>query len=117
MRSVSAGLGLPPELPGFPYADLTERQIWWVATVIAVDCRFLVAVPYKSHWFRALGVLLLIAPHVYGAPQPVDISSAVPAYLASQYATASLGDDVVLLAGAWAWRSAGLWDRMKPETA
>lgn len=27
-------IGLPPELPGFPAADLAERQTWWMATVV-----------------------------------------------------------------------------------
>jgi predicted cobalt transporter CbtA len=33
---------------------------------------------------------LILAPHLVGAPQPIAHESAVPAGLASQYATASL---------------------------
>ena len=29
------GIGLPPELPGFPYVDLQARQYWWIAAVAA----------------------------------------------------------------------------------
>lgn len=108
-------LGLPPELPGFPHIDLTERQIWWVATVVLSVAGFWFLALYKSQWFRALGVLLLFAPQMWGAPQPTDIASEVPAYLASQYATASLATTLFF------WLVLGLalgflWDRMKPET-
>ena len=48
-------LGLPPELPGFPYADLTERQIWWAATVALSVMGLWFFTLYKSQWFRALG--------------------------------------------------------------
>src|ERR1700754_1401517 len=30
--TLAPGLGLPPELPGMPVADLTTRQIWWIGT-------------------------------------------------------------------------------------
>src|SRR2546423_1709719 len=28
--TVAPGLGLPPELPGLPVAELTARQTWWI---------------------------------------------------------------------------------------
>ncbi|TIU78157.1 MAG: cobalt transporter, partial [Mesorhizobium sp.] len=33
--TLAPNLGLPPELPAIPAADLTQRQIWWTATVMA----------------------------------------------------------------------------------
>src|SRR5512138_3421843 len=33
--TAALGLGLPPELPGMPVADLTARQTWWIATAAA----------------------------------------------------------------------------------
>src|SRR6266851_3863562 len=33
--TAAPGLGLPPELPGMPVAELTARQIWWIATAAA----------------------------------------------------------------------------------
>lgn len=109
-------LGLPPELPGFPHVDVTARQIWWVATVMASIAGFWFVFLYKSQWFRALGMIVLIAPHAYGAPQPVNMSSRVPAYLASQYATGSLATTLffwLVLGLALGW----LWDRMPQESA
>jgi cobalt transporter subunit CbtA len=109
-------LGLPPELPGFPHIDLTQRQIWWVVTVILSIAGFWFLLLYKSQWFRALGVVLLFTPHVYGAPQPEDISSAVPAYLASQFATGSLAATLffwLVLGISLGW----LWDWLERQKA
>ena len=65
-------LGLPPELPGFPYADLTERQYWWVATVALSIGGFVLLFLKRSTVTGLIGIALLVAPHLYGAPQPED---------------------------------------------
>ncbi|WP_438753045.1 CbtA family protein [Pararhizobium sp. O133] len=83
-------LGLPPELPGFPAADLQDRQIWWVATILFSGAGLYLIVLRGEFVAKAAGLLLLIAPHLYGAPQPVDISSAVPAVLGAEFAVAAL---------------------------
>ena len=33
--TVAPGLGLPPELPAMPAAELMPRQLWWIGTVAA----------------------------------------------------------------------------------
>lgn len=83
-------IGLPPELPGFPAADLTERQVWWVLTVLlsAVGLYLLFLKP--GIVAKIVGVVLIAAPQVYGAPQPSDISSNVPAVLGAEFAVAAL---------------------------
>ncbi|PWV98989.1 cobalt transporter subunit CbtA [Hoeflea marina] len=82
--------GLPPELPGFPEIDLQARQTWWMITV-ALSAAGIWLVALRPEWIaKSLGVVLIVAPHVYGAPQPADISSAVPAFLAAEYTVASL---------------------------
>lgn len=83
-------IGLPPELPGFPYVDLTTRQYWWTATVAASVIGMSLLFLSKQNMARLVGIALLIAPHVYGAPQPSDITSHVPAYLAAQFVMAAL---------------------------
>jgi cobalt transporter subunit CbtA len=83
-------LGLPPELPGAPAGDLAGRQLWWVATVGLSIAGFWLAILTKSNALRALGFACLIAPHAYGAPQPADLTSAVPAYVAAQFSVATL---------------------------
>jgi cobalt transporter subunit CbtA len=83
-------IGLPPELPGFPAADLTQRQIWWVVTV-ALSAAGLYLLFLKPGIFaKVAGVALIAAPQVYGAPQPSDISSNVPAVLGAEFAVAAL---------------------------
>jgi len=106
--------GLPPELPGFPYIDLVERQIWWIATVVC-SAVGLYLIALRTEWTASIaGVALIAAPHVYGAPQPGNISSDVPAMLASEYATAALGTTLffwLLLGGALGY----FLSRIEPE--
>ena len=33
--TLAPGLGLPPELPAMPAAELGPRQVWWVATALS----------------------------------------------------------------------------------
>jgi cobalt transporter subunit CbtA len=80
-------LGLSPELPAMPAADLAERQVWWLATVLRHEI-----------WAKILGLVLIVAPHLYGAPHPEDISSPIPSLLASQYAVASLATNLFMWA-------------------
>lgn len=83
-------VGLPPELPGFPAAELFDRQVWWTGTVIATAVALYLIVLRKEPVAKAAGVVLMLAPHIIGAPQPVDIASNVPAILAAEFAVATL---------------------------
>ncbi len=83
-------IGLPPELPGFPAADLTDRQIWWVATVLLSAAGLYLVILRPETVAKVAGLVLIAAPQVYGAPQPADISSAVPAVLGAEFAVAAL---------------------------
>ena len=86
--TVAPGLGLPPELPGAPAADLNDRQIWWVgtaaATLLGLGLIALVRVPLAA--IAGVGVLLL--PHVIGAPHVADASTIVPEALSRQFVVA-----------------------------
>jgi cobalt transporter subunit CbtA len=83
-------IGLPPELPGFPFVDVQARQYWWFATAAASIFGMLALVSRKGLAAAVIGLALIVAPHLYGAPQPADISSKVPAFLAAEFVTASL---------------------------
>ncbi len=83
-------IGLPPELPGFPAADLHDRQIWWVATVLLSGAGLYLLVLRPEILAKIAGLVALAAPHIYGAPQPADISSPVPAVLGAEFAVAAL---------------------------
>jgi cobalt transporter subunit CbtA len=83
-------IGLPPELPGFPAAELQDRQFWWIATILFSGAG-LYLLALRPELLAKIGGLVLIAlPHIYGAPQPLDISSSVPAVLGAEFAVAAL---------------------------
>jgi cobalt transporter subunit CbtA len=87
--TLAPGLGLPPELPAMPAADLGDRQIWWTATVIATAVGLgLIAFRSGVVWSLA-GVALIVAPHIVGAPQPVSHDSPIPADLHHQFVVAA----------------------------
>ncbi|EKT4521033.1 CbtA family protein [Pseudomonas putida] len=82
-------LGLPPELPGTVAADLGQRQVWWISTAAATAVGLALAV-FARHWlFKVLGVALLAAPHLVGAPQPTVHESLAPEALETQFKLAS----------------------------
>lgn len=82
-------LGLPPELPGTVAADLGQRQVWWISTAAATAVGLALAV-FARHWlFKVLGVAVLAAPHLVGAPQPTVHESLAPEALEAQFKLAS----------------------------
>lgn len=83
-------IGLPPELPGFPAADLHDRQAWWMTTVVLSVIGLYLLVLRPEFWAKGLGVVVIAAPHLYGAPQPTDLTSDVPALLGAEFAVAAL---------------------------
>ena len=86
--TLAPGLGLPPELPGMPAADLFARQAWWVATVAATAGGLALIAFGKSAVLAIVGVALIVAPHLVGAPQPESHASPVPVELHGQFVTA-----------------------------
>jgi cobalt transporter subunit CbtA len=86
--TLAPGLGLPPELPAMPAADLTGRQIWWWSTVAATAAGLSLIAFRRSAPFAALGVALIVAPHVIGAPQPVSYETSIPEGLHHQFVVA-----------------------------
>lgn len=108
--SLAPALGLPPEAPGAMAADLVARQGWWLATAGATALGLgLMIFAGKPLWI-VLGVVVLAAPHVIGAPQPDNLGGAVPPELAAHFVAASL----VTAAVFWAllgWLSGTLYRR------
>jgi cobalt transporter subunit CbtA len=86
--TLAPGLGLPPELPAMPAADLTERQIWWWATVAATAIGLGMIAFRKSLPLAILAVALIVAPHIVGAPQPGSYETAIPEGLHHQFVVA-----------------------------
>ena len=102
--------GLAPELPGTIAADLSDRQIWWYGTVLATAAALaLIGYGRKAHLWVA-GAVLLVLPHVIGAPQPDAYAGVAPPELAAAFAAR------VLAVGLVVWASLGalagwFWNR------
>lgn len=89
--ALAPALGLAPELPGMPAADLGARQVWWWGTVLATGAAALILAKSRSWLAIAAAAILVAAPHVIGAPQLVgEHASSVPANLANQFAATAL---------------------------
>lgn len=99
---LAPALGLAPELPGMPAADLGARQLWWWGTALATGAGFLALAKLRNWTGIGIAAVLLLAPHIVGAPQLTgDHASGVPAHLATEFAAASLA------AGALFWLTVG----------
>ena len=114
--NLAPALGLPPEIPGAEAAPLIERQVWWVATVALTAgglalCIFSPRVPLK-----AVGLVLIVGPHIVGAPQPDAHGGLAPVELENAFIYASLITNAVfwlvlgVLAGV-------LFNRFQPTAA
>lgn len=83
-------LGLAPELPGSAAGPLVARQLWWAGTAAATAASLWLFLRTEAAWAKALALVLIIAPHVVGAPHPAGFESRVPAELAAHFAATSL---------------------------
>jgi cobalt transporter subunit CbtA len=102
-------MGLPPELPGTAAADLVQRQIWWIGTAASTAVALALLVFSRNWLLKGLGVLILVTPHVIGAPQPPVHHSLAPEALEAQFKVASLLTNAVFwlalgLISAWLFR-------------
>jgi len=111
--------GLPPELPGMPAADLGARQIWWWATALATATALFGIIKFRSWPAVAIGAVLLLLPHLIGAPQSPEAASGVPAHLATSFAASALTASAafwLVLGPAYGWLSERLARATEPQT-
>ena len=85
---IAPGLGLPPELPGVPAAPLMQRQVWWLATVLATAAGLCLLAFRRSPTATVVAIVALMAPHVFGAPMPDHVETNVPDLLSRQFIVA-----------------------------
>lgn len=96
-------LSLPPEVPGVAAADVAERQVWWWSTV-AVTALALALIAFGRSWVMwVVAIVLLLTPHLIGAPQPDEFTGPVPPEIAGLFAARALG------VGFAAWTLLGLF--------
>ena len=87
---LAPALGLAPELPGSAAGPLLARQVWWLGTAISTGVALWLFIRSRTVLPKVIAVLLLAAPHLIGAPQPIAFESRAPAELAAHFAAASL---------------------------
>lgn len=76
--TLAPGLGLPPELPAMPAAELGPRQLWWIGTAISTALALGLLFYGRSAVAAVAAIVLLVMPHLIGAPQPVSYGSPIP---------------------------------------
>lgn len=104
--TLAPGLGLPPELPAMPAAELMDRQIWWIGTALATALGLALMVYGRSPLLAALGAGLMVLPHLIGAPQPASHESPIPESLHHSFVVASVAVSFMfwaLLGGLSGW--------------
>ncbi|HJU50502.1 MAG TPA: CbtA family protein [Pseudogulbenkiania sp.] len=96
---LAPALGLPPEPPGVPAADLQQRQLWWLLTVACTSGALFGL--YRA-WTRrramwaATALAVAALPHLVGAPVLAEVHTLVPERLMSDFMLAALASAAVL---------------------
>lgn len=98
---VAPSLGLPPELPGTSAAPLRERQLWWSLTALSTASGLALLAFGRGRVKAIAGFVLLAAPQMIGAPQPLVHTSSAPPDLQHAFVVASA------LANAAFWLAVG----------
>ena len=88
--SLAPALGLPPQPPGVAVADVHQRQLWWVGTVIATGVGIWLITGERRTWLlRTCGLGCLLLPHLVGAPV-VGGQNSVPVELIRRFTILSV---------------------------
>ena len=88
---LAPGFSLAPEVPGVAAADVYARQIWWFPTVIAAAVAMWLIAFGKNWMMWGLACILLIAPHLIGAPEPSVFEGPVPTEIGALFAARAFG--------------------------
>lgn len=86
---VAPAIGLPPELPGAQTAELAARQHGWLLAAGGAATGLALMRFASSALIRGCGVVLLLAPHLLGAPEPPRSLGTVPPELAHAFIVAT----------------------------
>jgi len=115
--TIGPGLGLPPELPGVPTAPLLSRQIWWGVAALATAAGLALIFFRRAVPASIAGLLLLILPHLIGAPELDHVETNVPTSLSHQFVVAVTVTSLVFwsMLGSLTSVTFAYFDRDSPE--
>ena len=88
---LAPAMGLAPNLPGTPGADLGDRQLWWWGAVLATATGLGLLAYGRGAIAVVVALALLAAPHLIGAPQTDGYAGTAPPEVASAFAARVLG--------------------------
>jgi cobalt transporter subunit CbtA len=89
-------LELPPQLPGMAEAALQQRQLWWVGTILSTALGLWILTAGKTLRTTLPALLLLLFPHLLWTSNTEAKAAPIPAALAAQFVTASLGANLIM---------------------
>jgi len=92
---LAPSFGLPPELPGDAAAQLEQRQVWWVLTVILTAVGLWILAFQPKPYLKLFGLALIALPHIFGAPQPEVHHGLAPDELRNSFKIASLATNAL----------------------
>ncbi|NQY82792.1 MAG: CbtA family protein [Alphaproteobacteria bacterium] len=92
---LAPAFSLAPEIPGVAAADVFERQLWWFATIAVTALAVGLLVYTRPVMFKVIAVVLLLTPHVIGAPHPEVFTGSAPPEIAALFVARSLGVELV----------------------
>lgn len=88
---LAPGFTLAPEVPGVAAADVVDRQIWWTATVAAAGIAMWLLAFGGNLVSYAIAAMLLMLPHLIGAPEPETFTGPVPTEIGALFAARAFG--------------------------
>jgi cobalt transporter subunit CbtA len=89
--ALAPALGLPPELPGMPAADLEARQVWWIWSAASMVAALAIGIKFQLWAARLVALAVAACPHIFGAPSSPLAAATIPPDLAALYVARVLG--------------------------
>lgn len=87
---LAPAFGLPPELPGAAAAEVVPRQVWWYFCVFATIIGIWMISFGDKILYVSIGIIVILIPHLIGAPEPEFFVGPTPPELASHFASRTL---------------------------
>lgn len=88
---LAPGFTLAPEVPGVAAADVAARQVWWFTTAGAAGIALWLIAFGRGWMMWGPAIVLLLAPHIIGAPEPDVFTGPVPTEIGALFAARAFG--------------------------